>query len=99
MKSKIIIPQLNKKIFPYSFYLTHWIDCNSTAVWETLEEIKRNKPCVCLSAGWLVSIENNSHTFVSDVSFEPDGSLGDCGSSTTIPSDNIIKLTKIRITK
>ena len=99
MKLKIKIPELNKKVFPYNFYLAHWIDCNSNSVWENLEEIKRNKPTVCVATGWLVSTNNNSHTFVSDVSFEPDGSIGECGCSTTIPSVNILKLTKIRIIK
>ena len=31
------------------------------------------------------------------VKFNDDGTIGDCGNTTTIPSVNIIKLTKIRI--
>ena len=97
MKSKIKIHKLTKKIFPYSFYLAHWIDCNSTCSCESLKSIKNFKPTICISTGWLVSTNNNSHTFVSDVNFDEDGTIGDCGNTTTIPTVNIIKLTKIRM--
>ena len=97
MKSKIKLPQLNKKDWPYKFYLAHWYDTNSTCSWETIKTIKNYKPSICISTGWLVSTNNNSHTFVSDVNFNDDGTIGDCGNTTTIPSVNIIKLTKIRI--
>ena len=97
MKSKIILPEINKDNFPYKFYLAYWIDTNSTSTWENLEQIKRSKPSICVTSGWLISTNNNSHTFVGDVSFNEDGSIGDCGNTTCIPSQNIIKLTKIRI--
>ena len=66
-------------------------------VTENIKTIKNYKPSICISTGWLVSTNNNSHTFVSDVNFNDDGTIGDCGNTTTIPSVNIIKLTKIRI--
>ena len=94
MKSKIVIPKLTKKLFPYNFYLAHWIDTNSSCTWESIKTIKNYKPSICISTGWLVSTNNNSHTFVSDVNFNDDGTIGDCGNTTTIPSVNIIKLHK-----
>jgi hypothetical protein len=35
------------------------------------------------------------HIIVADVNFEDDGSLGDVGNITTIPSSNILKIKKI----
>jgi len=97
LKSKTKLPTINKNNFPYKFYLAYWIDTNSTSTWENLESIKRNVPSICITTGWLVSTNNNSHTFVGDVGFNDDGSINECGNTTCIPSQNIIKLKRIKI--
>lgn len=92
--SKIKIPRIK---IPYKFYKVFWIDTNSNANWESLEQIKKNTPSLCVTTGWLVSKENNCHTFISDFGISEDGEIDDGGNSTTIPSVNIIKLKQIRI--
>lgn len=97
MKSKPKIPKINKKQFPYKFCLAYWIDTNSSSTWENLESIKKSIPSICITTGWLVSTDNNSHTFIGDLSFNDDGSISECGNTTCIPSQNIIKLKRIKI--
>lgn len=96
-KNQTNVPKLNKNIFPYDFYLAYWIDTTSKSEWENLETAKFYKPSVCVTTGWLISTKNNSHTFVSDIGFdETNQIINECGSATTIPTPNIIKLVKIK---
>ena len=97
MKSKITIPKLTKKLFPYNFYLAHWIDTNSSCTWESIKTIKNYKPSICISTGWLIKADKDVHIIVSDVNFNDDGSLGDVGNITTMPSSNVIKIRKIKL--
>lgn len=97
MKSKIKIPKLTKNIFPYDFYVAHWIDINSNCTWENIHTVKQYIPTVCISTGWLVGTENGCHKFVSDINFDDETTLGECGNTTTIPTQNIIKLKKVKL--
>ncbi len=91
------LPKLNKKNFNYSFYLVYWTDINSTCTWENLKTIDNYLPTTCISTGWLVSTKNNCHKFVSDISFEDNGSVIEVGNTTTIPNQNIIKMKKVKL--
>jgi len=97
LKQKIKLPKLSKKIFPYDFYVCHWIDINSNCSWESLNTVKQSVPTICITTGWLVGTENNCHKFVGDINFDDDKTLGDCGNTTTIPAQNIIKLRKVKL--
>lgn len=97
MKSKIKLPKLTKKTFPYDFYVAHWIDINSNCTWENINTIKQYLPTICISVGWLVSTDNDCYKFVSDINFDDETTIGDGGNTTTIPSQNIIKLKKIKL--
>lgn len=91
------LPKLNKKNFNYSFYLVYWIDINSTCTWENLKTIDNYLPTTCITTGWLVSTKNNCHKFVSDISFEDNGTVIEVGNTTTIPNQNIIKMKKVKL--
>ena len=79
------------------YYFCWWLDINSDASWLTQDKAKTTKPTICLSTGWLISTNNNCHRIASDYNFNDDGTLGDIGGVTTIPTRNVIKLTKIKI--
>ena len=95
MKRKL--PKITIKNFPYKYYLTYWVDINSTCTWENLKTIDNYLPTICISTGWLVSTKNNCHKFVSDISFEDDGAVNEVGNTTTIPNQNIIKMKRINL--
>nr|WMM95264.1 hypothetical protein MEP432_gp14 [Methylophilales phage MEP432] len=79
------------------FYMVWWLDINSDSSWLSPEKAKTSKPTICLSMGWLISTSNNCHRIAGDYNFNDDGSLGDIGNVTTIPTRNIIKLKRIKI--
>ncbi|MEK9566280.1 MAG: hypothetical protein VW125_04185 [Flavobacteriaceae bacterium] len=80
------------------FYMCWWLDINADSSWLSQEKAKSTKPTICLSTGWLISTKNNCHRIASDYNFAEDGSLDDIGGVTTIPTRNIIKLKRIKIT-
>lgn len=93
----INIRQLNKKILKSKFVLVWWSDINSDSSWVSLEKAKASKPTICMSTGWLVKQDKDVHILCNDVNFNDDGTLGDVGNVTTIPSVNVIKIVNIKI--
>ena len=55
----------------------------------------KSKPTICISTGWLIKEDKDVHILVADVNFEDNGTLGDVGNITTIPSSNVLKKKKI----
>ena len=93
----INIRHLNKKILKSKFVLVWWSDINSDSSWVSLEKAKASKPTICMSTGWLVKQNKDVHILCNDVNFNDDGTLGDVGNVTTIPSVNVIKIVNIKI--
>lgn len=93
----INIKDLNKKILKSKFVLIWWSDINSDSSWVSLEKAKSSKPTICMSTGWLIKNNKDVHILCNDVNFNEDGTLGDVGNVTTIPSVNIIKIVNIKI--
>jgi hypothetical protein len=93
----INIRQLNKKILKSKFVLIWWSDINSDSSWVSLEKAKSSKPTICMSTGWLIKNNKDVHVICNDVNFNEDGTLGDVGNVTTIPSVNVIKIVNIKI--
>ena len=54
-------------------------------------------PTICISTGWLIKKDKYVLIIVADVNFEDNGTLGDVGNITTIPSSNVLKIRKIRL--
>jgi hypothetical protein len=73
------------------------MDINSNSAWLTLKEAKASKVTICITTGWLIRADKDVHIIVGDVNFNDDGSLGDVGNVTTMPSVNVIKVRKIKI--
>jgi|TARA_B110000977_G_C10823211_1_gene395070 hypothetical protein len=99
-KRKIIkkhLPIVTKKLLDADYVQVWWEDINSNAAWLKLEEAKASKPTVCISTGWLVREDKEEHIVVADVNFEDNGSLGDVGGITTIPSKNVLKIKRIKL--
>lgn len=93
----INIRDLNKKILKSKFVLIWWSDINSDSSWVSLEKAKSSKPTICMSTGWLIKQNKDVHILCNDVNFNDDGTLGDVGNVTTIPSVNVIKIVNIKI--
>lgn len=94
---KINLPDLDKEDFPYKFYKCWWSDIISDSSWNTLSHIKKSKPAVCISMGWLISTKNKKYVFIGDISFNDDGTVNEGGNSTVIPKSNVLKLQEIKI--
>ena len=93
----INIRDLNKKILKSKFVLIWWSDINSDSSWVSLEKAKSSKPTICMSTGWLIKNNKDVHILCNDVNFNEDGTLGDVGNVTTIPSVNVIKIVNVKI--
>ena len=71
-------------------------DINSNSAWLNLKEAKNSKVTICITAGWLIRADKDVHIIVGDVNFEDNGTLGDVGNITTMPTVNVIKIRKIK---
>lgn len=83
--------------FNYGFYVVYWKDIESDPSWKEMSEVLKSKPAVCVSTGWLIKKDEEVHILITDFNYKKDGTLGDAGSSTVIPSSNIIKLVKVNL--
>jgi hypothetical protein len=93
----VALPDFHLPIKEFDFYVAYWKDIESDPSWRTLKDIQASKPAICVSTGWLVKQDKSTHVLMSDFNFDKNGEMGDGGSSTVIPSGNILKLIKIKI--
>jgi hypothetical protein len=94
---KIKLPEIDKSTFPHEYVQVWWSDINSDASWLSEEKARQSKPTVCVSTGWLLSKKRRVHILCADINFNDDGTVGDVGNVTTIPTCNVIKVRKIKI--
>ena len=91
------LPIINKKILNAPFVSLHWKDICGSAEWVSLKEARESKVIICISNGWLIRADKEVHVVVGDVNFQPDGTLGDVGNVTTIPTVNVLKIKKVKL--
>lgn len=91
------LPIINKKILDAPFVSLHWKDICGSAEWVSLREARESKVIICISNGWLIRADKEVHVVVGDVNFQPDGTLGDVGNVTTIPTVNVLKIKKVKL--
>ena len=91
------LPTINKNILNAPFVSLHWKDINSSCIWSTLKEAKASKVTICISNGWLIRADKEVHIVAADVNFNDDGTLGDVGGVTTIPTVNVLKIKKVSL--
>ena len=91
------LPTVTKKILNADYVQVTCSDINSNSSWLSLKDALNSKVTICISTGWLIKKDNDVHIIVSDVNFNDDGTLGDVGNITTMPSSNVIKIKKIRL--
>ena len=91
------LPIINKKILDAPFVSLHWKDICGSAEWVSLKEARESKVIICISNGWLIRADKEVHVVVGDVNFQPDGTLGDVGNVTTIPTVNVLKIKKVKL--
>ena len=96
LKAKVKLPHIDEADFPYKFYKCWWRDIISSENWEDLTAIKKSKPAICITMGWLVSTKNNNYVFVGDLSFNDDETITQGGNTTVIPKTNVLKLKEIK---
>ena len=96
-KKKVILPDIQESEFPYKFYKCWWSDICSSSHWDILQNLKKSKPAVCITMGWLISTKNRNYVFIGDINFNDDGSVNEGGNSTVIPKSNILKLKEIKL--
>ena len=97
MNKKTKLPILNKHILDADFVQLWWSDINSDSSWMSLAAAKKSTPTICISTGWLIKKSGGIHVIAADLNFNDNGSLGDVGNVTTIPTNNVIKVTKIKL--
>jgi len=91
------LPKINKKILDAPFVHCYWKDINASAIWTSLKEAKASKVTICITAGWLLRADKDVHIIAGDVNFNDDGTLGDVGNITTMPSVNVLKIKKVSV--
>jgi|TARA_R110000822_G_scaffold91216_7_gene210436 hypothetical protein len=91
------LPLINKKILDAPFVSLHWKDINSNSAWLGLKEAKNSKITICISNGWLIKSDLDLHILAADVNFNDDGSLGEVGNITTIPTVNVLKIKRVKL--
>jgi hypothetical protein len=91
------LPIINKKILNAPFVSLHWKDICGSAEWVSLKEARESKVIICISNGWLIRADKEVHVVAGDVNFQPDGTLGDVGNVTTIPTVNVLKIKKVKL--
>jgi len=96
-KKKLILPDVQESEFPYKFYKCWWSDICSTSHWDNLSNLKKSKPAVCITMGWLISTKKQNYVFIGDVNFNDDGTVNEGGNTTVIPKSNILKLKEIKL--
>ena len=97
LKTKTILPDIDREDFPYKFYKCWWSDIISDSSWSPLQQIKKSKTAVCITMGWLLSTNKNTYVFIGDINFNEDGTINEGGNSTVIPKSNILKLQEIKL--
>ena len=95
LRNKMKYPKVTKKILKADYVQITWSDINSDSSWKTLKDAMNSKTTVCVSTGWLIKADKDVHILVADVNFNDDGTLGDVGNITTMPTSNVLKVTKI----
>ena len=96
-KKKLNLPEIQENDFPYKFYMCWWRDICSTSFWDSLPNLKKSKPAVCITMGWLISIKKQNYVFIGDINFNDDGTINEGGNTTVIPKSNILKLKEIKL--
>jgi len=91
------LPIINKKILNAPFVSLHWKDICGSAEWVSLKEARESKVIICISNGWLIRADKEVHVVAGDVNFQQDGTLGDVGNVTTIPTVNVLKIKKVKL--
>ena len=91
------LPTINKKILKADFVSLTWKDINGCAEWVSLKDAINSKVTICISNGWLIRADKELHILAADVNFNDNGTLGDVGGVTTIPTVNVLKIKKIII--
>jgi|TARA_R110001606_G_scaffold114608_1_gene242166 hypothetical protein len=91
------LPTINKKILNAPFVSLHWKDINGSAEWVSLKDAIKSKVTICISNGWLIKADKDVHVIAADVNFNDDGTLGDVGNITTMPTTNVLKIKKVQL--
>ncbi len=91
------LPTINKKILNAQFVSLYWKDINGSAEWVSLKDAVNSKITICISNGWLLKADKDVHVLASDVNFNDDGTLGDVGNVTTMPTVNVLKIKKVKL--
>jgi aspartate-semialdehyde dehydrogenase len=95
LRNKMKYPKVTKDILDADYVQVTWSDINSDSSWKTLKDAMNSKVTTCISSGWLIRQDKEVHILVADVNFNDDGTLGDVGNITTMPTSNVLKVTKI----
>ena len=95
--ASVALPDYRGPMSEYGFYVAYWKDIESDSSWRSLTDIQASVPAICVSTGWLVKKDKETHVLMSDFNFDIKGNIGDGGSSTVIPTGNILKLIETKI--
>ena len=97
MGTKLKLPKLNKKNFPYKLVACYWEDTVSDASWLDIVDIKKAKTAICCSVGWLIKNDDKVTVVMADYSFEENKEIKQGGSYTTIPTKNVLSIKKLKL--
>ena len=90
------LPIIDKKNFPYELAMVYWEDIVGDASWAEIPDIKNSNTAVCCSLGYVVLNNDKKIVIMSDFIFEDNGKIKTGGGYTTIPTQNVLKIKKIK---
>ena len=96
MKKKKKLPVINKKNFPYKLVMVYWEDIDGSCEWSDIPDIRNSKTAICCSFGWLVEQNDKTTVIMADFIFENNGKIKTGGGYTTIPTQNVLEIKKIK---
>jgi len=90
------LPVIDKKNFPYTLVMVYWEDIVGSCEWADIPDIKKSKTAICCSFGWLVEQNDKTTVIMADFIFENNGKIKTGGGYTTIPTQNVLEIKKIK---
>ena len=95
--SKLKLPNIDKKNFPYQLIQLLWEDIVGDAGWADIPDIKNTNTAVCCSLGYVVVNNDKKLVIMSDFILEDNGKVKTGGGYTTLPTTNVLQIKKIKI--
>lgn len=80
----------------YKLVICYWKDIVSQAEWSELIDAKKREPVNCVTVGWIIRHDTLTTVIASEFNFKNNKTIDNVGTTTSIPTANIIKMKTLR---